>query len=1121
MVLDILAIVGLKEAGSFLAKDVLMPLLRDSLEDYTKDFFKDCIADVVGLASQEPAQKAMAEALKAFITLVEDELLYLEVPGTTIRDRYQRPLQQFIKDPDVTPILGRAFEPDCRAIDDDLLEARWEALDLPQLPEGFDWAQIGKQYVREVKGILRSSEELRELLVLHNQEAMRQGIEELVGIPPDFDLRKYQESLREQYGNLKLESLDTTGYAYNELKLWRMFTPQDVRTCQEFNPKVYEIPKYKLKELQERGELDAEALEAAQIEDYRKSYVDQPIQNVLEVIGRTTGEGKRSRPVADYVVVLGDPGSGKSTLLQYAALQWAESPIRDLKDLAQRPLPLLIELRKYARERQANKCNSIVEYLHQGDIVCRLNQQRLHEVLTSGDAIALFDGIDEVFDPNLRDVVVTDIHRFTNNYPTVQTVVTSRWLGYKAQTLRDAGFQHYMLQDLTDEQIAEFIQRWHDQTFPDGADKRRKQERLHKAIRESKAIRELAGNPMLLTMMAILNRNRELPRDRPQLYNQASQVLLHQWDIERNLIEHRLDPLTIDYGDKQAMLRKVADHMQSGKEGLAGNIISAEDLETILIDHLKSIDVDKPRDIARLMIRQLRERNFILCFLGADNYAFVHRTFLEYFAAWSFVWEFEKTRELDFPALQKQTFEAHWRDESWQEVLRLIAGMLEPTFVGQLIEYLLTQDGKTNKYINIFLAAGCLAEVRKRIEIQTVATQLLKTVQALTQFDLDYYYEKFIDQEETELVGEIRTKAVSTVSATWADSRETLAWLKARAQTDDDSAVRSAAVQALAWGFKDDADTLPWLKDRAQTDDDSAVRSAAVQALAWGFKDDADTLPILKARAQTDKDPFVRSAAVQALARGFKDDADTLPILKARAQTDKDPFVLGAAVEALATGFKDDADTLSWLKARAQTNEHFFVRSAAVQELARGFKDDADTLPWLKARAQTDDDPHVRSAAVQELATGFKDDADTLSWLKARAQTDEYYDVRMAAVEALAWGFKDDTDTHAILKSRAQDDDNWAVRQAAVQELAQGFKDDPDLFEFWCDRTLNDPFEREEYDFQGNPRQIALNVLVQRYPDHPQTRQLLEDRALHDSDREFKDWAAERLAKLNNQIEQR
>jgi predicted NACHT family NTPase len=29
----------------------------------------------------------------------------------------------------------------------------------------------------------------------------------------------------------------------------------------------------------------------------------------------------------------------------------------------------------------------------------------------------MFDGLDEVFDPAQREEVITDIHRFTNDYP--------------------------------------------------------------------------------------------------------------------------------------------------------------------------------------------------------------------------------------------------------------------------------------------------------------------------------------------------------------------------------------------------------------------------------------------------------------------------------------------------------------------------------------------------------------------------------------------------------------------------------------------------------------------------------------------------------------------------------
>ncbi|MEH1840402.1 MAG: hypothetical protein V7L20_16970 [Nostoc sp.] len=82
-----------------------------------------------------------------------------------------------------------------------------------------------------------------------------------------------------------------------------------------------------------------------------------------------------------------------------------------------------------------------------------------------------------------------------------------------------------MLQDIEQYQIDDFIHRWHELTFNDKAEKIRKRDRLQAAINTSSAIRELAGNPLLLTMMAILNRNQELPRDRLKLYNQASRVL--------------------------------------------------------------------------------------------------------------------------------------------------------------------------------------------------------------------------------------------------------------------------------------------------------------------------------------------------------------------------------------------------------------------------------------------------------------------------------------------------------------------------------------------------------------------------------------------------------------------
>jgi predicted NACHT family NTPase len=91
---------------------------------------------------------------------------------------------------------------------------------------------------------------------------------------------------------------------------------------------------------------------------------------------------------------------------------------------------------------------------------------------------------------------------------------------------------------------------------------------------------------------------------------------------------------------------------------------------------LKSIEVSQARTVARLLIEQLRSRNFILCFLGADSYGFVHRTFLEYFCACEFVERFGKRGlegGLTLEELKTEVFGKHWQDESWHEVLRLIA----------------------------------------------------------------------------------------------------------------------------------------------------------------------------------------------------------------------------------------------------------------------------------------------------------------------------------------------------------------------------------------------------------------------------------------------------------------
>ncbi|MBH8573184.1 HEAT repeat domain-containing protein [Nostocaceae cyanobacterium CENA369] len=1093
--LDWLAIWGVTQAAGLIFKPILEDLAKDAAKDWAKDLLKGIPGNILEKLKKEDIEIAAGKALKEFLQLVQEDLKGGELSEDEIKN-YTQPIKQFLKNQEVKEILGNAFKDNNPGIDTNRLQEIWDKINVSNpLPDDFNWKRVAKKYLQKVKEIIQGIPELRDILNFQNLDKIKDILEGKAERITTFDLVKYQEGILECYGNLKLDSLDINGYAYNELKLWRIFTAQNVRETHQVLPQVHELPKEHLRRLQESDQVEAE-IELAELERHKRVYFEQPIRSVLDVVNK--------KQDYKYLVILGDPGSGKSTLLQYLALNWAQSPLDNVISL---PIPLLIELRTYMRRREDKECNNFLEFFHQcSGAIHHLNQLELDKQLKAGNALVMFDGLDEVFDPGKREDVITDIHRFTNDYPDVQVIVTSRIIGYKPQRLLNAEFRHFILQDLDSEQIQDFINRWHELTFTDAVDKVRKRERLKRGIAASKSIAELAGNPLLLTMMAILNRNQELPRDRATLYDQASRVLLHQWDVERALTEDpRLDPKTIDYKDKQAMLRQVAYLMQTGEKGLAGNLINENDLVKVLTDYLKTIEFEKPREVAKVMINQLRTRNFMLCFLGANYYAFVHRTFLEYFCAWEFVWQFKETQTLTIEELKNEVFGKHWQDESWHEVLLLIVGMIEPKFVGEILDYLMAQDGEEKKFVNLFLAAKCLVEVRNRSAIASTATKLFDKLKDLIKYDLWYYYDPQLYREETQLVKKIRTQAVTAIAMTWRESPDTKTWLKECASQDNDNDVRRAAVQELAKNFKDHPDTKPFLKEHATQDDNEYVRRAAVQELVKNFKDDPDTKSILKECATQDDNEDVRYVAVEELINNFKNDPDIKSFLKERMTQDDYELLRYLAVQELAKNFKDDPDIKCFLKKRATQDDSEDVRQALVEELAKNFKDDADIKFLLTEHAIQDDNKDVQHTAVQELANNFKDDLDTKSFLKERATQNDNIFMRYVAVKELVNNFKDDPDTKSFLKERATQDNQWNVRCAVVKELAKNFKDDPNT-KTWLKKCATQ-------DDHPDVRRTAVKEVAKNFKDDPDTKSFLKEHATQDDHPDVRRTAVKELAK--------
>jgi GTPase SAR1 family protein/Na+-translocating ferredoxin:NAD+ oxidoreductase RnfG subunit len=997
--MDWLSIWGVAYAMGFAFKPIMQDLATEATKDYAKDFFKNCLGKVVRLPEKNIQKEAYGKALKALLELVQQQLELAGLSEEAIKE-YNKPLRAFVHHPSVETILGSAFVVDCQTLDTSTLAKTWQDLNLPNLPTQFNWEMLGKFYIRNVREIIQNSDKLRPIFSIQLQEITSESLQEIAGVAADFDLQCYVQGLQNEYDSLQLESLDAT--TYEKIKLWQIFVPQTVRECQQFIPQLEEMPKERRKELWKRGEIElAEQIEEG-LERRRREYFNQSLSPILEVI----------RSKENKLVILGDPGAGKSTLLKYLALNWAESP---LSEISLHPLPLLVELRTYARDKEQRQCHNFLEFFHRGNLFCHLNQHTLHQKLQDGQAIALFDGLDEVFDSNLRHEIINDIHRFSIDYPNVRIIATSRWLGYKAEKLSNAGFKHFMLQDLDDRQIQDFIQRWHDLAYTEGKDKTRKKERLQKAINESPAIKQLAGNPLLLTMMAILNRHQELPRDRPKLYERASEVLLHQWDFETK--DQLQDPelkkylRKIEIRDKKDMLRAVANAMQSGEKGLAANLIYREDLEIILANYLESTGIEdkrETRDIAELVIEQLRKRNFILCSLGGNSFAFVHRTFLEYFCACEFYERFKK-RGLEggmtLEELKTEVFGQHWQDSSWHEVLRLIVGMLSAEFpkeiTEELINYLIDQDGAERDFINIFLAADCFSELRNRSAYTEIGQKLLDFLRNFSGFNQS----DRVSASPTSR--EMKEKAVSIIAKTWQD--EPVGWTTLQSMTWPSVVwyVEKEAIQSLSTIAKTHPEALPHLKELAQKS-----KSEAIEALSQHWRDDSETLPIIKQQAQNGK-----REAIEALVQHWRDDSETLPIIKQQAQKGK-----REAIEALVQHWRDDSETLPIIKQQSQKSE-----SEAIKALVQHWRDDSETLPIIKQQSQKSE-----SEAIEALVQHWRDDSETLPIIKQQAQKSE-----SEAIEALVQHWRDDSETLPIIKQQAQ-----KGKSEAIEALVQHWRDD-------------------------------------------------------------------------------
>ncbi|WP_069470620.1 NACHT domain-containing protein [Candidatus Marithrix sp. Canyon 246] len=239
--------------------------------------------------------------------------------------------------------------------------------------------------------------------------------------------------------------------------------------------------------------------------DLQNRWMQTKPESVLTVV---------EKPEHNRLILLGDPGSGKSTFTRYLLLTLLD----ETSDLFAGHLPLLVELRNYMGE----NCDGFLEYFHylgktQG---YTLNHSELKEQLKTRPCLIIFDGLDEIFDPRSREKVTQEIIGFAGEYPKTRILVTSRIIGYKPEALEAADFREYTFLDFNPKQIKTFAQGWFN--------------------------------------------SQELPRERVKLYEHATKVLCHHWDVTGHKIPVAETPADFMKEDeKLKLLRRIAWRMQT------------------------------------------------------------------------------------------------------------------------------------------------------------------------------------------------------------------------------------------------------------------------------------------------------------------------------------------------------------------------------------------------------------------------------------------------------------------------------------------------------------------------------------------------------------------------------
>jgi predicted NACHT family NTPase len=404
------------------------------------------------------------------------------------------------------------------------------------------------------------------------------------------------------------------------------------------------------------------------------------------------------------LMVLGKPGAGKTTFLKYLAMQCIEGSFQ-----ADR-IPVFITLKSFAEDENQPDLLTCLERLMVGAhaktnhlSLLKFDKESFQSIIQQGKLLILLDGLDEVREEDTNRVL-RQIRDFSEQFYGNHFVITCR-IAAKEYTFEK--FIEVEVADFDDEQICTFVGNWFRCREPENAEKLT--QKLIKKLEKHEPIKELATNPLLLTLLCLeFEELLEFPTNRADLYGRGLGVLLSKWDatrrIERDQVYKRLS-----LQRKEDLLSQVALTTFEQKD----YFFKQKTVESYIADYIRNLP-DAQTDPEALLLnseavlKSIEGQHGLLIERARGIYSFSHLTFQEYFTAREIVTN---------SALE--TLISHLSEKHWREVVLLSVGMLRNADgllrrVKQSIDRVLATDEKLQQFLHWVNQKTCFVHVAYR-----------------------------------------------------------------------------------------------------------------------------------------------------------------------------------------------------------------------------------------------------------------------------------------------------------------------------------------------------------------------------------------------------------------------